>query len=55
MEMYNWAQDKVEEITGMTKEQRESQACQRRLEQMEKKRAKDKARAAKTSVKEQGK
>lgn len=35
---YEWAQSKISEVTGYTKEQRESAACQRRLRQMEAKR-----------------
>ena len=51
MEMFNWAQHKLEEVTHLTKEQRESQANQRRLEQMSKKREKDMARAKKQEEK----
>lgn len=40
MRDYEWGQCKVEEVTGLTREQRESQACQRRLTQMEKNRQK---------------
>jgi hypothetical protein len=36
MNQYRWGQSKVEEVTGMTKEHRESAACARRLEQMAK-------------------
>jgi hypothetical protein len=35
-----WSQCKVEEVTGMSRQQRESAACARRIAQMEKKREK---------------
>lgn len=44
---FDWAQNRVSEVTGVSKEQRESAACVRRLEQMAKKRAKQEARKAK--------
>lgn len=47
MNEYEWAQGKVSESIGYTKEQREGAACQRRLRQMEAKRAKQAARKAK--------
>ena len=47
MRSYAWAQEKVAETTGMTREQRDGAACQRRLRQIEAKRAKQAARAAK--------
>lgn len=50
MRSYDWAQDKVEQVTGLTREQRESQACQRRLVQMEKKRQKQIALKSKATV-----
>lgn len=37
---YEWANGKVNEIIKPTSEERESQACQRRLKQMEKNRQK---------------
>lgn len=40
MRDYSWGQGKVEEVTGLNRDQRESQACQRRLAQMEKNRQK---------------
>ena len=46
MKEFSWAQDKVEGVTRMTKEQREQQACARRLEQMAKKREKQAKRLA---------
>ena len=46
MSEFRWAQDKVEEATGMSKQQRESAACARRLEQMAKKREKQSKREA---------
>lgn len=42
---YHWAQDRIQEVTGLTKEQRESQACLRRLRQMAAKREKAERRA----------
>lgn len=48
---YEWAQSKIQEVTGYTKEQRESAACQRRLRQMEAKREKLEARKAKEELK----
>ena len=46
MNEFRWAQCKVEEVTGMSREQRESAACARRLEQMAKKREKQAKREA---------
>ena len=43
---YHWAQGKVEEVTGMSREQREQNACARRLAQMAKKREKHAKREA---------
>ncbi len=43
---FHWAQGKMEEVTGLTREQREQQACARRLAQMAKKREKDAQRQA---------
>lgn len=45
LNQYHWAQDRIQEVTGLTKEQRESQACQRRLKQMAAKREKEARRA----------
>lgn len=45
MNEYAWAQGRIQEVTGLTKEQRESQACQRRLKQMAAKREKEAQRA----------
>jgi len=47
MKEFQWGQGKVEEVTCMSKEQRESAACARRLEQMVKKREKQAKREAK--------
>ena len=47
MRSYAWAQEKVAKTTGMTSEQRDGAACQRRLRQMEARRAKQAARTAK--------
>ncbi len=44
MRDYSWGQGKVEEVTGLNRDQRESQACQRRLAQMEKNRQKQQKR-----------
>lgn len=49
MRSYSWAQEKIAETTGMTREQRDGEACQRRLRQMEAKRVKQAARAAKAA------
>lgn len=46
MNEFRWAQSKVEELTGMSRAQRESAACARRLEQMAKKREKQAKREA---------
>jgi len=46
LNQYHWAQDRIQEVTGLTKEQRESQACRRRLKQMAAKREKAERRAA---------
>lgn len=40
MKTYAWAQEKIAEAPGLTREQRDGAACQRRLRQMEAKRAK---------------
>jgi hypothetical protein len=37
---FEWGQNKVDEVIGMTKEQRHAKECQRRLQQMEKNRQK---------------
>jgi len=46
MNEFRWGQGKVEEVTGMTRDQRESAACARRLEQMAKRREKQAKREA---------
>lgn len=46
MSEFRWSQGKVEEVTGMSREQRESAACARRLEQMAKRREKQAKREA---------
>jgi hypothetical protein len=46
MNQFLWCQGKVEEVTGMSREQRESAACARRLAQMVKKREKQAKREA---------
>ena len=46
MSEFIWGQGKVEEVTGISREQRESAACTRRLEQMLKKREKQTKREA---------
>ena len=46
MSEFVWSQGKVEEVTGMSRDQRESAACARRLEQMAKKRDKKAKRDA---------
>lgn len=46
MNEFRWGQGKVEEVTGMSREQRESSACVRRLEQMAKKHEKQEKREA---------
>lgn len=43
---YEWGQSKVEQVTHMSREQRDSNACQRRLKQMEAKRIKQAKREA---------
>lgn len=53
---YRLAQDQTQEVTGSTKEQRESQVCQRRLKQMAAKHEKaERAAARKQLAKEQDK
>lgn len=42
---FEWAQGREDEVTGLSKEQRETQACQRRLRQMEAKREKAEQKA----------
>lgn len=43
---FRWAQEKVDEATGMSREHREQNACARRLAQMAKKREKQAKREA---------
>ncbi len=50
MNEFKWAQRNVEEVTGRSREQREKEACERRLKQMAKKREKDAARMALKTV-----